>query len=125
MLKVHGGADETSPLLSRLCETVTSSTVISSQGNNMHIKFYSDDSVASKGFYGYIQQISGGCGGLFRGTSGYIYSPNYPQDYDHNDDCTWLINVDSNHVVELTFEDFDIERHINCSYDHLAVSRLS
>lgn len=88
----------------------------------MYIKFYSDDSVASKGFYGYVIQVPGGCGGTYRGTSGYIYTPNYPSNYDNSDDCSYLISVDRNHVVELTFEDFDVERHINCTYDHVAVS---
>ena len=48
-------------------------------------------------------------------------SPNYPNNYDSNDDCGWLVEVDTNHVVQLMFEDFDVEPHSNCSYDHVAL----
>ncbi|ODM98815.1 Cubilin [Orchesella cincta] len=123
-VEVYGGPDESSPLLNRFCETIQSTsdpTQVVSHGNNMYIKFYSDYSVAARGFYGSVRQVAGGCGGSFRASSGYIYSPNYPANYDHNDDCSWLITVDPNHVVKLQFEAFDIERHINCSYDHIGV----
>ena len=48
--------------------------------------------------------------------SGTIHSPNYPNMYNHDDDCGWLIAVDMNHVVELTFSDFDLEHQTNCRY---------
>jgi len=121
---VYGGPDETSPLLNKLCQTIvsTSPTQVVSHGNNMFIKFYSDYTIAGRGFFAYVQQVTGGCGGTFRASSGFINSPNYPGNYDHNDDCSWLISVDRNHVVKLEFETFDIERHINCTYDHIGVS---
>ena len=43
-----------------------------------------------------------------------LTSPNYPSNYDSDDDCGWLLEVDTNHVVQLTFEDFDVEPHSNC-----------
>ena len=45
---------------------------------------------------------------------GVLTSPNYPSNYDSDDDCGWLLEVDTNHVVQLTFEDFDVEPHSNC-----------
>ena len=36
--------------------------------------------------------------------SGKIHSSNYPQMYNNSDDCDWLIEVDRNHVVQLSFE---------------------
>ena len=62
------------------------------------------------------------CGGLFTTSTGTILSPNYPHDYDHNDDCGYLIRVDVNHAIEFQFLDFDVEPHNNCSYDYVAVS---
>jgi len=53
--------------------------------------------------------------------SGSIHSPNYPNSYNANDDCEWLIEVDRNHVVQFTFVDFDVEPHQNCSYDYVAL----
>lgn len=89
----------------------------------MYIWFFADSSIAHRGFSGYIAQVSGGCGGSFRGTAGYIYSPNYPQNYDHNEDCLYYISVDRNHAVELTFEEFDVEFRQNCTYDYVAVNQ--
>ena len=53
--------------------------------------------------------------------TGSIHSPNYPNAYDANDDCAWLIEVDANHVVQFTFVDFDVEPHQSCAYDYVAL----
>ncbi len=53
--------------------------------------------------------------------SGVIMSPNYPNMYDDHDDCGWTIEVPQNHVVDLRFEDFDVEPHSNCSFDYVAL----
>ena len=52
---------------------------------------------------------------------GSIHSPNYPNPYDSNDDCSWTIEVDTHHRVQFTFVDFDVEPHQNCSYDYVAL----
>jgi len=88
----------------------------------MYIVFKSDSSVTGRGFSASLYQMPGGCGGRMTAPNGYIYSPNYPNNYNHSEDCQWLISVDRNHVVDLQFLDFNVERHINCSYDYLAVS---
>ena len=31
------------------------------------------------------------CGGILNSPTGVITSPNYPQNYDHNDACAWQI----------------------------------
>ena len=66
-------------------------------------------------------RVPAGCGGRFTALRGSIHSPNYPQNYDHDSDCTWRITVDRHHSVRLTFADFDVEPHNNCSYDYVAV----
>lgn len=53
-------------------------------------------------------------------SSGSIMSPNYPNMYDNTDDCAWLIEVDLNHVVSFTYEDFDVEPHSNCRFGVVA-----
>ena len=60
-----------------------------------------------------------GCGGAFTAPSGNIHSPNYPNMYNHDDDCGYLITVDFGHVVQLTFLDFDLEHQTNCRYDNI------
>lgn len=58
---------------------------------------------------------------MLRAPFGAIHSPNYPQNYDHDADCGWQIQVAPNHVVELTFTDFDVEPFTNCTFDYVAV----
>ena len=38
-----------------------------------------------------------------------ITSPNYPQNYDSNEDCTWTIRANSGKGIKLQFLDFDTE----------------
>lgn len=63
-----------------------------------------------------------GCGGIFQATSGEIHSPNYPQPYNNNTDCSWIIQADYGHRILLNFTDFDTENHLSCNYDNVAVS---
>lgn len=65
-----------------------------------------------------------GCGGIFQANSGEIHSPNYPEPYSNNTDCSWLIQVDYSHRVLLNFTDFDIEDHRLCNYDNVTVSNI-
>ena len=42
------------------------------------------------------------------GSSGTIFSPDYPVPYPSNSRCTWVISVPAGKIVKLTFEDFDL-----------------
>ena len=57
-----------------------------------------------KGFQASYTTHESKCGGVMRGERGVVMSPNYPNNYDSNDDCGWLLEVDQNHVVQLMFE---------------------
>jgi len=54
-----------------------------------------------------------------------LTSPNYPSDYDSKTTCTWTIKTRqlSDYVVEVTFDDFQLESDNtkSCSSDYLAV----
>ncbi|KAK7065275.1 hypothetical protein SK128_012047 [Halocaridina rubra] len=121
VLKIYGGEDSTSPLLTSQCHKLRSPSVVTTQGNNAFLSFHSDQTVRGKGFNISYTTLPGGCGGTFTAPSGSIHSPNYPQLYDVHSDCVWVISVDKQHVVELNFTDFDVEPHTNCSYDYVSV----
>uniref|UniRef100_A0A8C6KQM8 CUB and Sushi multiple domains 1 n=1 Tax=Nothobranchius furzeri TaxID=105023 RepID=A0A8C6KQM8_NOTFU len=58
------------------------------------------------------------CGSNLRGPKGVITSPNYPVQYENNAHCVWVITaMDSEKVIKLSFEEFDLER----GYDTLTV----
>lgn len=75
--------------------------------------------------YGYIIFFKSfpGCGGHFKAPYGIITSKNYPQIYGPNEDCIWLIEVGTSHLINLTFVDFDVEAtRDNRTTDYVNVS---
>ncbi|CAG2062890.1 unnamed protein product [Timema podura] len=116
---VYGGPDDTAPLLGELCTNQKSTVKYTSSGENMYLRFISDSSFVGKGFRASYKTVDSHCGGKMMSPFGQIHSSNYPDNYGHNDDCMWYIEVDQNHVVKLSFIDFDIEAGYNCSYDYL------
>ncbi|NXD11879.1 CUBN protein, partial [Nothocercus nigrocapillus] len=123
VLEVYGGPDFLSPRLAQLCisRSAHNPLRVSTTGNAIVVRFKTDVAVTGKGFNASWQENPGGCGGIFQATSGEIHSPNYPEPYSNNTDCSWVIQVDYSHRVLLNFTDFDIEDHHSCNYDSVAV----
>ncbi|TGZ53188.1 Cubilin [Temnothorax longispinosus] len=106
--------------LTELCYTEKPVTY-TSPGHKMFVKFHSDSSYSNRGFNASYRSVPIGCGGKFTAISGIIHSANYPQNYPHVQNCEWLLEVDSNHLVNLTFLDFDVENSWNCSDDFVEI----
>jgi len=53
--------------------------------------------------------------------SSVVQSPNWPENYKPNRECTWLVKADENHQISLRFETFDLESHDSCAYDYIEV----
>ncbi|XP_056192710.1 cubilin [Falco biarmicus] len=123
VLEVYGGPDFLSPRLVQLCVSRSAQNPlrVSTTGNSAIVRFKTDRAVTGKGFNASWQENPGGCGGVFQVASGEIHSPNYPQPYSNNVDCSWVIQVDYNHRVLLNFTDLDIENHYSCDYGNVAV----
>jgi len=119
-LSIYNGPDETAPLLGRYCDRHAASTLTSSS-NEVLIVFKSDISNTGRGFRANYNSISGGCGGVLTFRNGYIYSPNYPNNYPTNTQCQWTIIVQQGHNVQINFTDFDMESHSSCRYDYLQI----
>uniref|UniRef100_A0A8C5GVT5 Metalloendopeptidase n=1 Tax=Gouania willdenowi TaxID=441366 RepID=A0A8C5GVT5_GOUWI len=51
--------------------------------------------------------------------SGSLSSPNWPDKYPSRKECTWDIAAMPGHRVKITFNEFEIEQHQECAYDHL------
>ncbi|KAM3913712.1 tolloid-like protein 2 [Leptodactylus fuscus] len=60
-----------------------------------------------------------GCEHRFLSAEGTVSSPNYPDKYPSRKECTWEISTTAGHRVKLVFNDFEIELHQECAYDHL------
>ena len=55
-----------------------------------------------------------GCGGELTSSTGAFTSPNYPQAYHHNAECTWKISVAKGSRIQLIFVDINLESSASC-----------
>ena len=73
------------------------------------------------------------CNLELRGSSGVIESPNFPNAYPHNRNCTWNIIAPLGNRINLTFSHFDVEDHQvpgstpgsgnSCAYDFVEIKQ--
>ncbi|KAK1175725.1 tolloid-like protein 1 isoform X1 [Acipenser oxyrinchus oxyrinchus] len=54
-------------------------------------------------------------------SSGVITSPNWPDKYPSRKECAWAVTATPGHRVKVSFNEFEIEQHQECAYDHLEV----
>ncbi|KAI1887747.1 hypothetical protein AGOR_G00193540 [Albula goreensis] len=59
------------------------------------------------------------CEHKIHSSSGTISSPNWPDKYPSRKECTWDITATPGHRVKISFNEFEIEQHQECAYDHL------
>ncbi|XP_038639207.1 tolloid-like protein 2 [Scyliorhinus canicula] len=62
-----------------------------------------------------------GCEHQISSSDGVIASPNWPDKYPSRKECTWAISATPGHRVKLAFNEFEMEQHQECIYDHLEV----
>ncbi|XP_062952627.1 adhesion G-protein coupled receptor G6 isoform X1 [Cynocephalus volans] len=53
--------------------------------------------------------------------SGTFTSPCYPNDYPNSQSCMWTLRAPTGYIIQITFNDFDIEEAPNCIYDSLSL----
>ena len=56
-----------------------------------------------------------------RGYIGMFTSQSYPNNYDNNLRCEWLIMSEPSTKIQMRFTDFDLERDDDCNYDFLEI----
>ncbi|XP_076174105.1 cubilin isoform X2 [Ptiloglossa arizonensis] len=119
-LQIISGENEHGLKLVEICYS-DSPVVYTSFGNKMFLKFISDITYAAHGFNLSYRSVPLTCGGKFTADTGIIHSTNYPQNYPHRQNCEWLLQVDKNYVINITFLDFDIEHTENCTDDYVQI----
>lgn len=63
------------------------------------------------------------CGGDLETPTGTLQSPGYPYPYNHRRICEWRITVQEGHLVNLYFDDLDVEQSRQCVFDSVNVSK--
>lgn len=128
-LVLKNGPDIYSPPLGphggngRFCGSRPSSTLFTSD-NELFVQFISDNSNEGQGFKITYEAKSLACGGNIyihdADSSGYVASPNHPDNYPQHADCIWVIAAPSGRPIRLEFEDqFSIEITPNCTSSYL------
>ncbi|KAJ8670094.1 hypothetical protein QAD02_001353 [Eretmocerus hayati] len=120
-IEIYNGRTTESPQLAHaLCYSETPVTYTST-GNFMLLKYASETAYAGHGFIASYKSVGIQCGGKYTSQSGVIHSANYPKNYPHNQNCEWLMTVDQNHAINLTFVELDLERSRNCTDDYIKI----
>ncbi|XP_028288640.1 cubilin [Parambassis ranga] len=125
-LELRNGPDASSPLLGgRICGS-SPPALLQTTDNHLFIFFHTDSNNEANGFKLTFEAHSQACGGFIELNNndppGYVTSPNYPQNYPQNTDCTWVLTVPNGEAVRIDFEDeFYIEPTTSCLYDYLEV----
>ncbi|XP_034033617.1 procollagen C-endopeptidase enhancer a [Thalassophryne amazonica] len=125
-LDIYNGLSESGQKLGRFCGTFRPGALISTT-NSMMLQMVSDDETQSRGFVAYFsgtkpyvddEQF---CGGKITKAQGEIKTPNWPdKKYPAGTSCSWLITVDPNMVIQVTFDKFVTEPDAYCRYDYVA-----
>ncbi|KAM6900418.1 cubilin [Xenentodon cancila] len=105
---IFNGASPGSPVIGQYCGTTSPGTV-QSGANKLAIVFMADHSVSRGGFVASWSADSSGCGGVIHADSGTIKSPNYPQNFPANTECSWRVVAHEGNHLEMSFNpDFEI-----------------
>ncbi|KAJ6633725.1 Cubilin like, partial [Pseudolycoriella hygida] len=105
--------------LSTFCHNFNKPVIMTSHGNELFVKLSTDFSFNGKGFSAFYTTKPIQCGGMFKVRSLSFTSPHYPQNYDHNLYCEWFLQVEENHRLSLSFDDFDVEE--GCEHDSVKI----
>jgi len=89
--------------------------IVTSNTNQIILKFHSDRSVTDSGFRAVYRSVSAST------LSGSFKSRNYPSDYPKNEDETYQLVVPSGSLIEVNFDDFYLESHSACNYDYVKI----
>ncbi|XP_077870078.1 CUB domain-containing protein 2-like [Saccoglossus kowalevskii] len=135
-ISIYDGPDGTFPLIGRFCGATAPQPVISTN-RHLFITFHSDGSEGGRGFAAnYAIHVGDGDHGDGRhnnqdigvvtvgcentGSDGFVTSPSYPGPYPSNSNCTYVITIEQEDRVKVTFVEFDLEGY-GCSFDYLHV----
>ncbi|XP_070533833.1 uncharacterized protein [Ptychodera flava] len=82
-----------------------------SPGSQIWVKWYSDGSVTYPGWNLTISHREGCFNTISLGINdvGYIKSPNYPDFYGTDEDCTWIVKANYSRAINVHFIDFDTQ----------------
>ncbi|XP_011302978.1 cubilin [Fopius arisanus] len=122
-VEVRDGGTDHALVLGVYCGRTAPST-ISTKGNMLYIKYYTDMSVPGNGFNALVTDDEI-CGEVIRASTGIITSPNYPNPYPKGRDCAWWIIGPKYHSLRFEIIDLHLPGWRNCSLtDHMSIEGM-
>ncbi|KAL2085662.1 hypothetical protein ACEWY4_018982 [Coilia grayii] len=99
---IFNGGSPGSPIIGQYCGQNSPGTV-KSGSNKLAIVFLADSVVSRGGFIATWSADSSGCGGIIHADTGSIKSPNYPQNFEANIECSWTVIAHEGNHLEMSF----------------------
>ncbi|KAM9728707.1 procollagen C-endopeptidase enhancer a [Menidia menidia] len=123
---VYNGHSNLVQKLGRFCGTFRPGALISTT-NTMMLEMVTDEETQSRGFVAYFSGTKPYanddlfCGGKMTKSQGEIKTPNWPdKKYPPGTSCSWLITVEPDRVIKVTFDKFVLEADSYCRFDYVA-----
>ncbi|XP_041361961.1 deleted in malignant brain tumors 1 protein-like [Gigantopelta aegis] len=103
-ISVYDGPDRNSTRIALWGGTVRNTLTVHSSGNRMYVSFQSDRSITNRGFVIRYYQSNNADSTCFynltaNSTVQTFTSPGYPNSYDNNERCGWLIEAESSNLT--------------------------
>ena len=118
-LEIRDGYWLKDKLIGRYCAKDSVPDVLMSTSYRLLLTYHTSGNFEHKGFKGIYDFI---CGGeLLVEDVSMLYSPNYPDDYRPNKECTWIVKTKPNYQIALKFLSFELENHESCVYDYVEI----
>ncbi|XP_070174699.1 uncharacterized protein [Littorina saxatilis] len=65
--------------------------------------------------------FAAGCGGTYTSLTGTIESPNFPNNYTNNLNCSYVITAPAGYRITINFTHFDLEISSPCQFDYVTI----
>uniref|UniRef100_A0A8C5HBT0 Metalloendopeptidase n=1 Tax=Gouania willdenowi TaxID=441366 RepID=A0A8C5HBT0_GOUWI len=116
-LEIYDGRDLQAPSLGRFCGARKPSPIASS-GNQMFLRFSSDNSVQKGGFEAsYKAECGGSLKAEVKTKDLYSHAQFGDNNYPGGSDCLWVVTAEKGYGVEIIFQVFEVEEETDCGYD--------
>ena len=120
-LMIRDGPHQGSPMLGVYCHDRQDELELISTTHRVYVSFRSISRHQHTGFHLEYKAICGGEIKLKLGQEYEIMSPNFPEEYPTNSNCSWVVTSPPGYQVAFHFDQFEIERHDTCQYDFIEI----
>ena len=130
-LEIFDGTDSSASSFGKFCSSENHPMHLETSGNHAYIRMNTDDSHQGRGF---SLKYSINCNRTIFADSGVIESPNFPNDYPNNLNCSWTVFVNQGNKINMEFSHFYFENAMQyhnetgahvCNFDYLEITEIN